>query len=246
MDEVTTEAPVEETPNTDQPEAAQAESTAEVEAFSDLNPQEAPEGDITQEWLQERYKQMQADYTRKTQGISQTAQERQEELQFLESLRSDRDTQQAVLEQLQELLAESEDDTDDDDAPEESDLARQVAELREAEEQRTAQALTKSIVSHIEQLAKDAELELEEDDLRDIFNRATAGDDVNNDATSKAFQGWHERQKAQHAKWQAAYLKSKQAPQQVPAGQSATETPDLSNADERIKRMAAILEAGSQ
>jgi hypothetical protein len=90
------------------PEGTSAES--EVDSFTDIDPNEAPEGDITQEWLNERYKQMQADYTRKRQADSETAKGRQEELEFLEALRSDPETQQAVYEQLQELLNDESED----------------------------------------------------------------------------------------------------------------------------------------
>lgn len=237
------EAPVE---TTDPPTVEETETPVEeVESFTDIDPAEAPDGEITAEWLQERYKQMQADYTRKRQAEASTAKERQEELEFLEALRSDPETQKAVLEQLQELLDEdeSDDEYDDDDEDPESDIERQVRELREAEESRQTQALAKAVVTHIEQLAKDSELELDEDDLRDIFGRATAGDQVNNQATESAFKAWQDREKAKHTKWQASYLKSKQAPTQVPPGQSAEETPDLSKREERIKRMAAILQA---
>lgn len=223
-------------------DAPEGTSVEQVESFTDIDPTEAPEGDITNEWLQERYKQMQADYTRKRQADSETAKQRAEELEFLESLRSDKDTQQAVLEQLQELLAEQTDETElATEADPAAELRTQVEQLRAAEEQRQASALSSAIVSHVEQLAKDSGVELDEDDLKDIFSRATAGDQVNQDVTSAAFKAWNDRRQALHTKWQKSYLDSKTAPTQVPAGTSAQETPDLSKHENRVARMAAIL-----
>jgi hypothetical protein len=226
------------------PEGTSADEAPEVEeSFTDLDPAEAPEGEVTQEWLNERYKQMQADYTRKRQADSATAKERAEELEFLEALRSDRDTQQEVLDYLREQLeAESDEEFDGE---EEDPIASKVRELSEREERREAEALARNVVSHIEQLAKDAKLELDEDDLKDIFGSATSRDAVNNKNTQAAFEAWQKRESDKQAKWLKSYLASKQAPRQVPAGQSATESPNLSDHDERVKRMAAIMEGNS-
>lgn len=226
-------------------------SADQVESFTDIDPDEKPEGEVTPEWLSERYKQMQADYTRKRQADAETAKQRAEELEFLESLRSDPETQRAVYEQLADLIADLDEDdydendefSDDDVDPQQAELARQVEELRQAEEERTARALASSLVEHIESLGKEAGIELDEADLRDIFGQATAGDKVNQDVTKAAFTAWHNREKAKQQKWQERYLASKQAPAQVPPGQSAQDAPDLSNRDERIRRMAAILQS---
>jgi vacuolar-type H+-ATPase subunit I/STV1 len=115
---------------------------------------------------------MQADYTRKTQEIA-TLRARAEELEFLDALRQDPDTQRAVFEQLQELLTESETEVQRGRRPTEPPLERQVRELREAHEAREAQELPSAIVTHIEQLQKDAGVELDEHDLRQVFAAAT-------------------------------------------------------------------------
>lgn len=237
------------TPEADQPEtsveAPAVEAAPEVEqSFTDIDPNEAPEGDVTQEWLQERYKQMQADYTRKRQADAEAARERQEELEFLEALRTDRETQQAVYEQLLEILAESDEDDGSalEEGDDESDLERTVRELREAEDERQASALASSIVSHIEQLAKDANVELDEQDMKELFDGAIAGDQVNSSNTEAAFKNWQARRQAMYDKWQKDYLASKQAPTQLPDGQSGTDKPDLSDRETRIARMAAILQ----
>jgi hypothetical protein len=235
------------TPVEDQPEITSEapEAPAVEDSFTEIDPNEAPEGEVTPEWLQERYKQMQADYTRKRQADAETAKERTEELEFLESLRTDRETQQAVYEQLLEILGESDEEIEDDDGTEpESELERHVRELRDAEDERQAQSLAKSVVSHIEQLAKDASVELDEQDMKDLFEASIAGEQVNSDSTTTAFKSWQGRRKSLHDKWQKDYLASKQAPTNLPGGQSATDKPDLSDPDVRRAHMAAIINGG--
>lgn len=244
MDPVADAAPVE---TADQPEVTaappeQGTSAEAVESFTDVDPTEKPaEGEVTPEWLQERYKQMQADYTRKRQAEAETAKERAEELEFLESLRSDRETQQAVYEQLLEILAESEEESEEE-GDEPSELEQTVRQLQQAEDERQAASLAKNVVSHIEQLAKDAKVELDESELSELFNSAIAGEEVNSAGTEAAFKAWTARRAAMHDKWQKAYLASKEAPTPLPNGQSATDKPDLSDRDVRISRFAAILE----
>jgi hypothetical protein len=220
-----------------------AEQASTEERFTDLDPAEKPEGEITPEWLQERYKQMQADYTRKRQADSETAKQRAEELEFLEALRSDKEVQQAVFEQLQELLSEEEMEELEEELEggEESDLERQVRELREVEEQRQASALASQLVTHIEELAKEAKFELDEQDMKEIFDAAISGDEVSTEATLSAFKAFHARREALREKWLKEYVQSKQPATQIPSGTSATEKADLSDRDARISRMAAIL-----
>jgi hypothetical protein len=246
MDEQHEAAPDLEVPDQPADDVAPVEAETTEERFTDLDPAEAPEGEITAEWLQERYKQMQADYTRKRQAEAETAKQRAEELEFLEALRTDREVQQAVLEQLQEVLSDEEmeelyEDLDEDATPE-TDLERQVRELAAIEQQRQAQHLASQVVDHIESLAKGANVELDEDDLRDIFDAAISGDEVNGTTTEQAFKDFHARQQAKHDKWLKSYLASKQPAAQIPSGQSGTEKVDLSNADNRIARMAAIMQ----
>jgi hypothetical protein len=242
MDEVHEAAPELDVPDQPADEPAPVEEQAE-ERFTDLDPAEKPEGEITAEWLQERYKQMQADYTRKRQAEAETAKQRAEELEFLEALRSDREVQQAVFDQLQAVLSDEELEElyEEHEGEEPSELERQVTELRQIEQQRQAQQLASQVVTHIEQLAKDSGLELDEDDLRDVFDSAIGGDEVNTEATVAAFKQFADRQKARHDKWLKSYLASKQPAAQIPSGQPGTEKVDLSNADNRIARMAAIM-----
>lgn len=77
MDEVTegTQDEVLDQPAGTEDASHEGSSVEKGESFTDIDPNEAPEGDITSEWLQERYKQMQADYTRKTQQIAQLRQQ---------------------------------------------------------------------------------------------------------------------------------------------------------------------------
>ena len=234
------------TPDVDVENQPVEDTAAVEESFTEITP-DVPEGEeVTQEWLQERYKQMQADYTRKRQADAQAAKERAEELEFLDALRSDPETQRALYEELAEILAESDEYEELEEGEEPNELEQTVRQLQQAEEQRQAAQLASQITSHIEQLAKGANVELDEDDLSDLFDRAIAGGEVNTQTTEAAFKAWHAREQAKQNKWQKAYLASKQNPtQQIPGGQSATDKPDLSSREERIKRMAAILEGGN-
>lgn len=222
--------------------AAAPEVTPEVESFTGLDPNEAPEGGHTPEWLQERYKQMQGDYTRKTQELSETASSRAEELEFLESLRSDPDTQRAVLEELQALLdGESDGEEVVDDSEAHDPFEERLNQLEQERATEKAQALGQQIFTHIEQLAKDANLDLDVEEFQTIFEKALAGERIGKDVTETAFKEYQSRETAKHDKWQRAYLASKSASQQVPAGQTANESPNLNDTATRRARFAAIL-----
>lgn len=217
------------------------EVTEPVETFTELDPAEAPEGEVTQEWLQERYKQMQGDYTRKTQASAASQKERQEESDFLEALRSDPETQRAVMEQLTELLSEADEGEYEDTAEATNPLESRLAQIENERANERASALGNEIATHIEQLSKDAGVELDDDDLKRVFADATAGERIGKTETAAAFKAFTDRQAAQHDKWQKAYLKGKTAPTQLPGGQSAADTPDLSSHEARVARMAAIM-----
>jgi len=218
-------------------------ATVEEDVFSP-----APELDEGSEWtperLMERHRQMQADYTRKTQEIADLR-SRSEELEFLDALRSDPETQQAVFEQLQELLSGTEGDDEDIvgdvEGMDETPLERQVRELRESQEARDASDTARHIVDHLDQLAEDAGIKLSDTELRRIFGEATSNG-VGPQQTEAAFQAHVEYVKGIEKRAVERYLESKRSPQQVPTGTTAKDTPDLSNRDERIRRMAAIME----
>lgn len=242
----TTPAPVEADQSVESP-GAPPEGTSATDASEDLfSP--APELNDGSEWtaerLMERHRQMQADYTRKTQEVAELR-NRGEDLEFLDALRSDPEVQQAVFEQLKELLGagtEAEDDVVGDvSGTEESALERQVRELREAQEARDAQETTRRIVDHLDQLAGQENIELSERELRQVFEAATANG-VGPKQTEAAFKAHVEYVRGVEKRAVERYLASKRAPQQVPAGTTAKDTPALSNRDERIRHMAAIIE----
>ncbi len=232
-----TEAPVE---VTDQ--ATEADVTPAVESFTDFDPAAAPEGDMTSEWLQERYRQMQGDYTRKTQEIA-GIKGRQEELDFLDALRSDPETQRAVMDELRELLDGADEDATVDDSEAHDPIQDRLEALEQERAAEKAQALATEILSHINDLASEAGVELDDEDLNTLFERATGGESIDKDFTAKAFQDFQARRTSQHDKWLKGYLKSKESPTaQVPNGSSATDKPDLNNRDTRLGRFAAILQ----
>jgi hypothetical protein len=257
MDEVTGEAPEVTTP--DQPAVAEATAPAPeptVESFTDIDPESATRGPGGHSGVAPGA--VQADAGRLHPQAAGRCGGRQgartEELEFLESLRSDPDTQRAVFEQLQELLDQAGDEDDDeygdddakpgDEADPLSPLEQRLAQLEAEREAEKAEALAGQIVEHIQTLATEHELDLDEDDLRAVFDQATA-EGVSKQGTEAAVKAFADRQKAREAKWQEKYLATKQAPTQLPAGTAGTDAPDLSNADVRQRRMAALLGGGS-
>lgn len=132
----------------------------------------------------------------------------------------------------------------DEDQPENGSLEHQVAELRAAEEERQAVALASQIVDHLDQLQKDAGVELEQHDLAQIFDAATA-QGVGRQQTEAAFKAHVDRLKAIEERAVARYLESKKGSQQVPTGTPAQATPDLKDPEARQRRFAAILEGSN-
>lgn len=215
-----------------------------VESYTDIDPNEVPEEGITSEWLQERHKQMQGDYTRKTQEVA-GLKSRSEDLDFLDALRSDPDTQRAVMEQLAEMLDGADEDAVIDDTEAHDPIQDRIAALETERAAEKAKALGTEIISHLHALAEDAGLDLDDDDLGQLFERATSGDSIDKSSTENVFKAFHDRQKAQHDKWLKGYVASKQTgTQQVPSGTPGNDAPDMSKSSERIKRMAAILTGG--
>lgn len=74
----------------DAPEAPETDQPSGEESFTDFDTSQIPE-DADREWLAQRYQQMQADYTRKTQGVSEARREAEnaaQSNQIVEALRS--------------------------------------------------------------------------------------------------------------------------------------------------------------
>ena len=107
-----------------------------------------------------------------------------------------------------------------------------------------AQALGREIQDHIRQLAEEAKLELDDEDMQSIFDRATSGN-IGRAETEAAVKYFADRQKSLYDKWQKGYLASKQSPTaQIPNGSSATEVPDLKDDKKRREFFASILRGG--
>lgn len=240
MDGLEGDAPVEVTDQLPVEAEATPVATPEVESFTDVDPNEVPDGGVTAEWLQERHKAMQGDYTRKTQEVA-ALRARQEELDFLDALRTDKDTQLAVLEELSQLLGDADEGGGEFEADEANPLETRLAQLENERAQQRASALSQEITSHIDHLAGEAGVELDDEDKRALFERATSGE-IGKQQTTDAFKAWHTRQQALHDKWQKAYLQSKEASVQVPNGATAQDKPDLNDRDTRLRRFAAVLQ----
>lgn len=214
----------------------------ETPSFTDVDLSQRPgEGEDPFAWVDERHKQMRGDYTRKTQELATQRQEVQDTIAFMDALRTDPETQQAVLAELQEMLAGA-DETEltEDENPLETRL-NQLENERATERQI---ALNSQIMDHIDHLAQEHGLELDDDDAKYLFDKATSGK-IGKAETEAAVKAYADRQKARYDKWQKNYLQSKTTgTAQVPGGTSATEAPDLNDTKTRRARFAAILQGG--
>lgn len=198
MSEQDAPAPEEDQPVTEVAPAPEGEGTsAQVESFTDIDPSEPPPADASPEWLQERHKQMHADYTRKTQELAEQRKANEGDHAFMEAMRSG--DPEAF-----KLLAEAY-DADPDKVLEQFGLTQQevdeaeeiVNEVRDprvdqilADKDREQQELiAREMGDHITKLAKEKGVELTPRQHRVIFQDAAEAGAVP-DATIKAFEAW--------------------------------------------------------
>jgi hypothetical protein len=220
------------------PEQEATETSAQPEPFSDkFDPASLPDE------LRPAYKQLQADYTRKTQTLAEQRREAETYKQWVEALRNP-ETQAEALEALGLELAEQEPEEDDEEFvdPLEQRLAALEGYLAEQGQVQMTQAQQEAELDYLESefegLEKDIGRQLEEDEIQVIGQLANSRrsqeglPDVRgsyeflyNDFLPKRKQGW---------------VSTKKAPQVV-SGQSATKVPDLDDRRSRQDYMAQKL-----
>lgn len=209
------------------------------------------------EALQEQYRSMRGDYTRKTQSLAeerkafeQQTQEHQNALDLFQALQED---PHATLQQLQELFAEGTDDEayeydPDDDNPETQLLSRleqqeqrlQQFEAQQQAEQHQRQMLA-SMTAEVEQINqlrdKAGEQPITSDELDEIV-KFTVPDERGNVpllSTYQALAAFFDRR-------QQAYIAGKRAPTPPGQGTPGSQKLDIKNEDQRLQHMKAILD----
>lgn len=229
----------------DQPDSAPQEGTSASEvAFTDVNLEETPD-EITQDWLQDRYQQMQRDYTQKTQALAEERRAFEEvgfDSRWLDAYR-DPDTREEALEALLaahgiELEDDEEDseDYEDDDYDEEDyeDEDDRVDQLEQRVDEREMQELIGALEDHIEELAEGKEVELSDRQRQALLREAIeAGPDEK--ATERVFSDWYEERDGWSKQAVEAYRKTKQAPP-PPQSSGQSGSPEVPIADEKARR----------
>lgn len=206
--------------------------------------------------LEDRYKSMQADYTRKTQEIADLRREAETAMEFINALQ-DESQRADALRQLADFVGEDTyltaagfeaDAEDNDEDPEDfgglndprvDQLAAEWESYKQNQQEKEIlseiENFTESEMSRLE-IADDREaqavlsiaatLDLDERGLPQIEAAYTMLNDL-----------FGEKQKS--------WIGSKKAPRQPLQGAAGDETFDFSNEDERRKRLAALIEANS-
>ena len=232
--------------------------TVEPETFSKFSLNDVPEEH--RPFVEQAYKQLQGDYTRKTQELAT-------QRRFFENLTNE-DTrgdalakltelvggEQAILEALGYEVPDAEDNQDfsyEEQDPLEA-LRAEIAELKAAREQELMSRSEAQQMARIEASVDDQFKTLEEagHSFDDADKRALVGLAISmfeplqdgSPNLQAAFeldqQRWEARQKQ--------YVQSKKSPQVSKVGSSAIPTPDLMDPNERVAWMLSQLEARSQ
>lgn len=241
-----TEAPAESqdqpTPDAEAPEGTSQEATEKPDHFSEkFDPASLPEE------LVPAYKQMQADYTRKTQEVAALRQP-DAVADYLRTLRPE--DQEAVLRSIGIELQADEDDGDDDlySDPDE-ELRRELEELKawRAEQEQSRQDeevetfLENSINDQIAALEEATGRELTEQEAQTIgefaYDRARANGQVP-DVKAAYERIYTELLPHERKRW----VQSKKTPQ-APNGSSASHQPDLDDPEQRREYLLQRLSA---
>lgn len=206
------------------PEATQETPESAPEQDSGTRAEE-PQPDTNWE---ERYQNLQPQFTRTTQRLSEL------------ELALKGDPQHAHLLEEYGLQWAEPDDTDLDDEDEDDPIAplsREVEELREWRQQQEENADLAAFAADVDRLADGTKLSQEDREF--ILNRSVAHG-WNSEATERAFKEWQDWREQIRKDAIAEYGKSKKAPFVSKVGQGATDAPDLDSmsASDRAKFLA--------
>jgi len=234
------------TPEADAPDVTESQPAEPDSKSIDIShlPEEA------QIYLRAREREMQGDYTRKTQEVAQQRQEAEQYVQFVQALNSDPEFAGAVLERLQSQLqaagyyqptVEDEfgfDETGGYEDVESDPYAQELNEMREWRarvEREWEDTRNEAILNRQVAEIRSSHPEYSGDDIQDIY---ALGFFTNGDlhAANDMFRGMQDRVLAR-------YLESKksvQAPGSLPSSTGSAAPDSLKDADEKQLRAAAL------
>lgn len=248
-------------PTTPAPDDAQAQPPAsapepgpapepEAQPFTEgFDPNALPEP------LQERYRQMHGDYTRKTQELSEQRkqiEQAQEDLTLLDGLRNDPEAQKAFfaelvqtygVDALNEWLPDDEEPGPDDPL---SAFNSRLEAIEAAEQQRQASAqaaqLEAQLNEEIDALSQTEGVKFTKDERELLLDTTVTAMLQTNQAPD--VNGAYQRLKAAEKAWQERYLASKNpGGTPPPAGPAGSPDIDLKDPDKRRERGIAALQA---
>lgn len=213
------------------------------DSFTDSPPQHGDE-------LYPRYEQMQADYTRKTQAVAEQRRELEAYRDAAESwqrMQEDPDFQRQALEALgYEVPQDEEEEQVGYYEPEQALSDPRIDALMEAEQERSAQQVAAEIHDHIQTLAENAGVKLTQRQQASIFREAVDDGDPQPHRTQAIFEDFIDDVRAQRGEWEKDWLTSKRsASQVVQGGQEGSQRFDISDKDQRLKHMAAVMDAAA-
>ena len=240
-----TEHPSEDSVNDAPPVSGEGAS----ESFTDAGGELPPE-------LESRYKSMQADYTRKTQELSELRREAEAATEFFNAL-SDEDMREDALRQLAEYVGPDvlaaaagfevadEDNLEPDfsefeEKPSDPRVDQLAAEWESYKEAQQEQAILQEIESFTD--GEMSRLGVEDEAEQRAVLSIAATMDLDREGFPQleaAKQMLDELYGSRQKEW----IESKKAPRQPLQGEQADEGFDFSDADERRKRIAALIEA---
>lgn len=204
--------------------------------------------------LQQRYKQMQADYTRKTQQLAQQRRELEQQYQLIEALQSDDPELQAQA--LEALGLEFADDPDpfDPGLEEEPDPIEEVmSEVEALKAEREAERARQQAEQHLRQISEHMERQFAEIQKRDgrqlsekekVAVSVLAGFVIDPDPETGLpdLNAAHEWLTGLRDEWQKGYVESKQAARPASSGQPGSPSFNFDDENERINRIAAVVQ----
>lgn len=239
------------------PSPGEETSAPEVETPEFFSDQFDP--DSLDEPLQQRYKQMHADYTRKTQQLAQQRQEVEQHQMLLQALQSDDPQLQAqALEALGLEFADDDEDPYGDPDLEEVDpldeLHDEVARLKADREQELAARQQQQQVQQIEQhmdqqfadLAKREGRQLSEKEKLALSVLAGFVVDSTDASGLPDMNAAYEWLSGLREEWRQGYVTSKQAPRVASSGQPGSPSFNFDDENERVSALASVLERNGE
>jgi len=232
----------------DAPDTGQAETDAgEAEVnLDDFDLAQVPES-ADRDWFETRYKDLRADYTRKTQAL---AEQRTQVQTVIEAAQNPNHAQhQEALEYLGLELAEEDDTEDEYDDDPLAPIQQEIAALKQAEQQRAemlnAQQAETQLEDYLEGEITDLQRaegidEFSEAELRILVNAAVSSPDQRGNPDVR---GAYAALQEAYGSRQKAWLSSKKAPRAPGAGVPGSAELDITDRSARLDEATRIAEA---